>query len=610
MSYRIRHRAATGLMVCASLFMVFGMVSPIVMIAAAAPLPASEVTALDNYANWVGEQCANGTLSASGSAVSGNLQSLAQQILSNTNITFDYGPSGPTGTQFKRIAAGQEAQTDDGRQVNVEPIILVTILHIAQSHKVNLSALTDGSSHTAPTNPHGAGKAVDVNILDGSHTDGSDAVANTIINSAAEVLPSGARFGMGNNPFGSKQIDGKTFSSFTDNPTHVHFDVLGVSQADDDAAVQAAGTTAASGSSAGATGCCPTGSASAGSAATDGTNSAGNEYNFLAGKGLSPTAAAAITGNNIWESGGDQTTLTLVPTSVNSIGATGIAQWYQGRADALHAFAASQNPPKPWSDLGVQLDYLWKELQSNEKPALDATIAQGNDIASATTTFEATFERSGDTSSYPTRIALATKVLLKFGGGAGGAAGATTSAACAGSQNGNTPVGGYQNPLRDVQNLTQNRIDQGVDYTGSGNIYAMGTGKVVNVSNDGWTGIGSTPTFIVYQLTDPAGAANGKYVYFAEGCDPKVSIGDTVHTDTVICNMLSGANSIETGWADGSRIGDAMAHDVWVGHDSTDYYTAYGQNYSQLLVKLGAPAGTIKSGAQELGTLPPDWPTW
>jgi lysophospholipase L1-like esterase len=175
--------------------------------------------------------------------ISGDLKSLAQQILSNSNVSFDYGPGGPTGTQFKRLANGQQAQTDDGRNVDVEPIILVTILHIAQKHKINVSALTDGSSHTSPANPHGAGKAADLNILDGSHTNGQDSVADTIVASAAEVLPENSRFGLGANgnvAVGSKQINGKTFVTFSDHPTHVHVDVMGVSQAADDKAVQSA----------------------------------------------------------------------------------------------------------------------------------------------------------------------------------------------------------------------------------------------------------------------------------------------------------------------------------------------------------------------------------
>jgi hypothetical protein len=187
--------------------------------------------------------------------ISGDLKSLAQQILSNSNISFDYGPNGPTGTQFKHLADGQQAQTDDGRGVDVEPIILVTILHIAQKHKINVSALTDGSSHTAPTNPHGAGKAADLNILDGSHTNGTDSVADNIVASAAEVLPNQARFGLGTNggaAIGSKQIGGKTFVTFSDNPNHVHVDVMGVSQAADDKAVQdAAGSQVPAGTNTG-----------------------------------------------------------------------------------------------------------------------------------------------------------------------------------------------------------------------------------------------------------------------------------------------------------------------------------------------------------------------
>ena len=221
----------------------------------AEPMNNDQLRAVGEYPNWVASQCsASGEGSGTGSSISGDLQSLAKQIISNKNITFDYGPNGPTGTQFKRLADGQKAQTDNLRDVDVEPIMLVVTLHLAQGHKVNLSALTDGSSHTAPTNPHGSGKAIDVNIFDGSHTSGSDSVAMSIINTAAEVLPSGARFGMGSGPFGTKQINGKTFSSFNDNPTHVHIDVMGVSQAADDKAVQDAAGSTASGATGTATG--------------------------------------------------------------------------------------------------------------------------------------------------------------------------------------------------------------------------------------------------------------------------------------------------------------------------------------------------------------------
>ncbi len=564
------------------------------------------------------KDCLATSTTSAATGISVNVQSLAQQILANNSISFDGGPDGPTGTQFKRLAAGQKAQNDNGVETDVEPIILVTILHIAQSHKVNVSALTDGASHTAPGNPHGAGKAVDINILDGNHTTGTDSVAGAITSSAAEVLPNGSRFGLGDNggaPSGTKQIGGKTFNTFQDNPTHVHVDVLGVSQADDDAAVQAAASGATSSVS---TSCCPTLISSPGGATTDGTNSAGNEYSFLISKGLSPVTAAAVTGNNIWESGGDQTALTLNPGSVNSIGATGIAQWYRGRAVALHAFAAAQNPPKPWQDLGVQLDYLWHELQTTEKSSLDAVKAQA-DIASATTTFEQKFEVSGDTSSYPTRIALATKVLQKFGSASGNSIQVISSTGSCSNTSAGTGIDAYRNPLRDVTNLTPSRIDQGVDFRGSGHVYAIGDGTLVNIHSSGWAIDNGPPTFMVYKLS--SGPAKDKYVYVAENCIPnsqleaafKSGTSPSVHSDTILCDMIDAPPYIEMGWADGTNIGNAAAHDLWAGHDSLAYYTAYGENFSQLLVKLtptGAPAGTIQAGATKLGSLPAGWPTW
>ncbi len=167
----------------------------------------------------------------------GDLQSLAQRVLNSDNITYDYGPNGPTATQFKRLANGQKAETDDGRQVDVQPILLVALLHLAQTHKVTVSALTNGQSHLATDNPHGMGKAIDIDYLDGAGTDGSDSVANKIISDLEQVLPSGSNFGMGNHPFGDKTVNGKTFHSFPDNPSHVHYDVVGVSQANDDKAV-------------------------------------------------------------------------------------------------------------------------------------------------------------------------------------------------------------------------------------------------------------------------------------------------------------------------------------------------------------------------------------
>jgi murein DD-endopeptidase MepM/ murein hydrolase activator NlpD len=159
---------------------------------------------------------------------------------------------------------------------------------------------------------------------------------------------------------------------------------------------------------------------------------------------------------------------------------------------------------------------------------------------------------------------------------------------------------GYANPLRAVVALTPERIDQGVDYAGFGPVYAMGNGVVLNTVGSGWPG----GTFIAYQLSD--GPARGLVVFVAEDVQPNVQIGDTVNSNTVLGHMYAGPDGIETGWADGSRLPDTMAHTY--GQYSGSNSTAFGDNFSRFLQSVGAPGG-ILSGAPR-GTLPPSWPRW
>ena len=79
--------------------------------------------------------------------------------------------------------------------------------------------------------------------------------------------------------------------------------------------------------------------------------------------------------------------------------------------------------------------------------------------------------------------------------------------------------GSYANPLRSVNGLNPERIDQGVDYSGFGPIYAIGDGVVLSTANSGWPG----GTFIAYRLTD--GPANGLVVYAAEDINPAGRVG-------------------------------------------------------------------------------------
>ena len=161
--------------------------------------------------------------------------------------------------------------------------------------------------------------------------------------------------------------------------------------------------------------------------------------------------------------------------------------------------------------------------------------------------------------------------------------------------------GRYLDPLRGVERLSPSRIDQGVDYTGFGPVYAVGDGVVLTTGNSGWPG----GTFVSYRLTD--GRASGLVVYVAEDIDPLVAVGQTVTAHSAVGTMYEGPSGIETGWADPSGDGMTMAGDArqfW-GSNST----AFGANFSTLLAFLGAPPG-LQKNEPPTGSLPPDWPSW
>lgn len=161
--------------------------------------------------------------------------------------------------------------------------------------------------------------------------------------------------------------------------------------------------------------------------------------------------------------------------------------------------------------------------------------------------------------------------------------------------------GAYYDPLRSVKDLYPERIDQGVDYSGYGPIYAIGDGVVLSVTNSGWP----DGTFIAYRLSD--GPAAGLTVYAAEDILPSVTTGEQVTSSTVLGTMFEGPDGIETGWASYAGTGATMA---WgAGQFDGSNSTAFGFNFSQLLSSLGAPPGVLQNDPAT-GNLPPGWPQW
>jgi murein DD-endopeptidase MepM/ murein hydrolase activator NlpD len=161
-------------------------------------------------------------------------------------------------------------------------------------------------------------------------------------------------------------------------------------------------------------------------------------------------------------------------------------------------------------------------------------------------------------------------------------------------------TGTYQNPLRSLQGIRSNRIDQGVDFSGFGPVYAIGDGVVVSTVNGGWP----AGTFITYRLSD--GPAAGLTVFAAENLVPTVSVGQRVTSATQIGNAYEGSYGIEVGWADPAGNGTTMASDYNQFYGSNT--TAFGVNFSQLLASLGAPSGSIET--TPAGAVPASWPSW
>src|SRR5215472_4162302 len=152
----------------------------------------------------------------------------------------------------------------------------------------------------------------------------------------------------------------------------------------------------------------------------------------------------------------------------------------------------------------------------------------------------------------------------------------------------------YNNPLRAIKGLIPERIDQGVDFGGSGPIYAIGDAVITNASatSYGWPGGG----WITYRLSNGPGA--GLTVFVAEDVRPTVSVGQQVNSSTVIANMYDGDAGIETGWAtaDGSTAESQLAGAGGISGNGP-FPTEVGMNFEELLQALGVPAGNNRHDA-------------
>jgi hypothetical protein len=144
----------------------------------------------------------------------------------------------------------------------------------------------------------------------------------------------------------------------------------------------------------------------------------------------------------------------------------------------------------------------------------------------------------------------------------------------------------------------------GVDFGGSGPVYALGNAIITNATGNsaGWPGGG----WITYRLTD--GPAAGLSVYVAEDVTPAVQVGQQVSSSTVIANMFNGGAGIETGWAqpDGASAESQLPEAGGISGGGP-FPTEVGLNFDELLQVVGvaAASNSIQSG---YGILPPNYP--
>ncbi len=145
------------------------------------------------------------------------------------------------------------------------------------------------------------------------------------------------------------------------------------------------------------------------------------------------------------------------------------------------------------------------------------------------------------------------------------------------------PSGGYVNPLAHAS-VTPERIDQGVDYAGTGTLTSIGRARVIYAAT---TGTGWPGAFIEYQLLD--GSDAGRYVYYAEGVRPAsgISVGRVIGAGQAVASLIPGwSTGIEIGWAAGIGTETYAA-----AHGEHTYPTAAGESFSALIASLGGPPG-------------------
>jgi murein DD-endopeptidase MepM/ murein hydrolase activator NlpD len=135
---------------------------------------------------------------------------------------------------------------------------------------------------------------------------------------------------------------------------------------------------------------------------------------------------------------------------------------------------------------------------------------------------------------------------------------------------------------------TEGRIDQGVDFTGTGPIVAVGDAKILSVGAPGWPEGGG----VLYKLL--SGERAGQVVFVYEGVQATVRAGEKVSAGEQVATFVPGG-SIEIGFADANGV--PLSH----GEYSEGKETQWGREMARFLSGIGGASALAPS----LGQLSP-----
>lgn len=148
----------------------------------------------------------------------------------------------------------------------------------------------------------------------------------------------------------------------------------------------------------------------------------------------------------------------------------------------------------------------------------------------------------------------------------------------------------YVSPFRLSRNIVSGRVDQGVDFHGTGPIVSIGDAVVVDDGGTGWPGGPGTAhgSYLLLRLT--SGPDAGRHVDIAEGFTPTVRRGQRVKAGQIIGHFSANAApgrfpGIEIGWGSSTlNLTQAAATTGYVEGEQT----ASGKSFARLLESLGA----------------------